>query len=244
MNYILVSSHESNIDLSEKRISRHLQDLIDAANNSVGTLKEQILEIYYQAVKESFKPHQAKLLIKDRVLAKAAPSYIYKVLPPESKRTYISQENIENSENISLSLQRDILKDSQETKQNIENIIDSYQSQKAKSKEEEPKGVSESDQQQVLPQDNDQRNGEDPKLVTNEIQKLKTELKEARKIINQQAEKINQLKIKQVKTFGHKYTFPFDFEAPNGTIFPVLVTVFPDKGTGLVRFDKKKGANL
>ena len=64
----MVSSRESNIDLSEKRISQHLQDLIDAANNSVGTLKEQILEIYYQAVKEGFTPHQAKFLIKEFLL--------------------------------------------------------------------------------------------------------------------------------------------------------------------------------
>ena len=88
----MVSNSESNIELNEKRISQHLQDLIDAANNTVGTIKEQILEIYHQAVKEGFTPHQAKLLIKERVLAKAAPSYFYKVLPEESKRTYISQE--------------------------------------------------------------------------------------------------------------------------------------------------------
>jgi hypothetical protein len=241
----MISSRESNIDLSEKRISQHLQDLIDAANNSVGTLKEQILEIYYQAVKEGFTPHQAKLLIKERVLAKAAPSYIYKVLPEESKRTYISQENKENSENISSSIQRDILKDSQETNQNIENITDSsYQGQKAESIGEEFKGVSESEQQQLPPKEDDQRNSEDQILVTYEIQKLRTELKEARQIIDQQAEKIDQLAIKQVKTFGHKFTFEFDFEAPNGIIFPVLVTVFPDKQTGWVIFDKKRGANL
>ena len=240
----MVSSRESNIDLSEKRISQHLQDLINAANKSVGTLKEQILEIYYQAVKEGFTPHQAKLLIKERVLAKAAPSYIYKVLPEESKRTYISQENKENSENISSSVQRDILKDSQETKPNIENIADSsYQVQEAESIGEELKGVSESEQQ-LPPQEDDQRNSEDQILVTYEIQKLRTELKEARQIINQQAEKIDQLAIKQVKTLGHKFTFEFDFEAPNGIIFPVLVTVFPDKQTGWVIFDKKRGANL
>ena len=44
--------------INEKRLSPHLQDLIDGANNSVGTLKEQILEIYHQAVKEGFTPHQ------------------------------------------------------------------------------------------------------------------------------------------------------------------------------------------
>ena len=66
-----------------------------------------------------------KLLIKERVLAKAAPSYIYKVLPEESKRTYTSQENKENIENISLSIQRDIVENSQETEQNIKIITDS-----------------------------------------------------------------------------------------------------------------------
>ena len=97
----MISSIASNSELSEKRLSPHLQDLIDGANNSVGTLKVQILEIYNQAVKEGFTPHQAKLLIKERVLAKAAPSYIYKVLPEESKRAYISQEKNENLKNIS-----------------------------------------------------------------------------------------------------------------------------------------------
>jgi hypothetical protein len=61
---------------------------------------------------------------------------------------------------------------------------------------------------------------------------LRTELNEARQIINQQAEKIEQLSIKQIKTFGHKFTFPFDLESPDGTLVPVLVTAFPDKQTG------------
>ncbi|HSF50876.1 MAG TPA: hypothetical protein VLA74_08970 [Nitrososphaeraceae archaeon] len=134
--------------MSEKKISQHLQDLIDAANNSVGTLKEQILEIYHQAVKEGFTPHQAKLLIKERVLAKAAPSYIYKVLPEESKRAYISQQKNKNLENISnserdhflenlqesnqkevknsKSLIGDNLENSQEDEQNVVNITDSF----------------------------------------------------------------------------------------------------------------------
>ena len=259
----MISSSESNSELSEKRLSPHLQDLIDGANNSVGTLKEQILEIYHQAVKEGFTPHQAKLLIKERVLAKVAPSYIYKVLPEESKRAYISQEKNENLKNISnsernqsfenlqesnqkevknsKSLIGDNLENSQEDEQNVVNITDSYQVQNAESIGEE-KNLPESEHQ--LPsQEDDLAKSEDQVLVTYENQKLRTELNEARHIINQQAEKIDQLSIKQIKTFGHKYTFPFDFEAPNGTIFPVLVTVFPDKQTGWVIFDKKRGAN-
>ena len=231
----MVSNSESNIELNEKRISKHLQDLIDGANNSVGTLKVQILEIYHQAVKEGFTPHQAKLLIKERVLAKAAPSYIYKVLPEESKRTYISQENKENIVNISSSIQRDILENSQETEQNIKIITDSYQLQDTES-------ISEPEQQ-LPPQEDDDSKSDDQILVTYEIQKLRTELNEARQIINQQAEKIEQLSIKKVKTFGHHFTFAYDFEAPNGTIFPYLVTVFPDKETGWVKFDKKRGEN-
>ena len=238
----MISSSESNIELNEKRISQHLQDLIDAANNTVGTIKEQILEIYHQAVKEGFTPHQAKLLIKERVLAKAALSYIYKVLPEESKRTYISQENKENIENTSLSIQKDIVENSQEIEQNIEIITDSYQLQDAESIGEEVKDLSEPEQQ-LPPQEDDDSKNDDQILVTYEIQKLRTELNEARQIINQQAEKIEQLSIKQVKTFGHKFTFPFDFESPDGTIVPVLVTAFPDKQTGYVIFDKKRGAN-
>ena len=262
----MISSSESNIELNEKRISQHLQDLIDAANNTVGTIKEQILEIYHQAVKEGFTPHQAKLLIKERVLAKAAPSYIYKVLPEESKRAYISQEKNENLKNISnsesdhfvenlqesnqkevknlKSLIGDNVENPQETEQNTEIITDPYQLQDAESIGEEVKDISESEpEQQLPPQEADDSKSRDQILVTYEIQKLRTELNEARQIINQQAEKIEQLSIKQIKTFGHKFTFPFDFESPDGTIVPVLVTAFPDKQTGYVIFDKKRGAN-
>jgi hypothetical protein len=42
-------------------ISQHLQDLIDSANNSILTIKEQVIEIYETAKTKGFTPQETYL---------------------------------------------------------------------------------------------------------------------------------------------------------------------------------------
>ena len=68
----------------EKSISPHLLDLINAANNSISTLKEQILEIYETAKTEGFTPQEARILIEVKVV-KFSDRYLRRILPDEAK---------------------------------------------------------------------------------------------------------------------------------------------------------------
>ena len=86
----------------------------------------------------------------------------------------------------------------------------------------------------------DPRKGEDRVLDSNEINTLKSDLERARKIIREQTERIQQLSIKQVKTFGHKFNYNTDLEYPKGTFIPIIITSFPDKETAYAIFDEKR----
>ena len=76
-----------------------------------------------------------------------------------------------------------------------------------------------------------------------ELQTTKQLLQEARKQIEQLNEKVQELSIKLVGTFGNRFKFNFDLEVKDQQI-PLVVTVFPDKKSGYVIIDEKKAQHL
>ena len=90
----------------------------------------------------------------------------------------------------------------------------------------------------------DPRKDEDRILESYEINTLKSDLERARKIIREQTEQIQQLSIKQVKTFGHKFNYKTDLQYPKGTFIPIIITTFPDKETAYAIVDEKRAEVL
>lgn len=213
------------------RISQHLQDLIDAANVTIrehyDTLKEQILEIYKTAKLEGFTPLQARLLIKDRVVD-VSDRYVRSVLPAEardqSKKNLYIKHDAEHVPHHSLNTSGESEGEEQE-EEVPEQIQKSLHDLSEPTQELEP---------------DDPRKGEDRVLDSFEINTLKSDLERARKIIRKQTEQIQQLSIKQVKTFGHKFNYNTDLEYPKGTFIPIIITSFPDKEMAYAIFDEKR----
>ncbi len=231
MNSIEDPTQNPNIVTS--RISQHLQDLIDSANVTIrehyDTLKEQILEIYETAKLEGFTPFQARLLIKDRVVD-VSDRYVRSVLPAEAKDQ--SKKNLY-------------------IKHDAEHVPHHSLNTGSEKGEEQEKEVPEQEQEQKSLHDlqestqelepDDPRKGEERALDSYEINTLKSDLERARKIIREQTEQIQQLSVKQVKTFGHKFNYNTDFEYPKGTFIPIIITSFPDKEIAYAIFDEKRG---
>jgi hypothetical protein len=209
------------------RISQHLKDLIDAANDTIrehyDTLKEQILEIYKTAKLEGFTPFQARLLIKDRVVD-VSDRYVRSVLPAEA---------------------RDQSKKNLYIKHDAEDVPHHSLNNSGKSEGEEQE-VPEQESLHDLPEPTQELEPDDPKksedrvLDPYEINTLKSDLERARKIIREQTEQIQRLSIKQVKTFGHKFNYNTDLQYPKGTFIPIIITSFPDKERAYAIFDEKR----
>ena len=249
----IMVSNSVNTELSEKRISQHLEDLIDTANVTIrehyGLLRDQILEIYQQAKLEGFTPIQARLLIKDRVVD-VTDRYVRQVLPVEASDSrfankpkpkkpknnpYINQveaelvpptHNLNTSSASSSSSTTTTTTDQQQPQQPTQQdqgLSSEYTTTTGE------RGGKVGDQQQTI------------SVNTYEIQVLKSDLERARKIIRDQTEQIQQLSIKQVKTFGHKFNYNTDLQYPQGTFIPIIITSFPDKEYAYAIFDEKRG---
>ena len=213
---------------SPTQISPHLQDLIDAANNSIQTIKEQILEIYETAKNEGFTPQEARILIEEKVV-KASDRYIRLVLPDEAKDSKFANkkkvdfdtEDFENGDENEP--EAELIPPNK-----VPKIPTAYEINDAESVEEELHDIPEPiDEPYNVTID-------DIHTATND------EMIKLRDQIQQLTEENTRLRIQKIGTISNKFDFEYDFEMPSGSIVPFIITVFPDKKDGYIRLNKTK----
>jgi hypothetical protein len=220
-------------------ISKHLQDLINTVNNSIQTVKEQILEIYDTAKKEGFTPQEARILIEEKVI-KVTDRYIRLVLPSEAKdqskvrNKNINTDDFENGDN-----------DNNEDEYELEKPSDFAELLPQIPAPPEQKIV-DADSEELLhdlPEPTEDDSVQDiPKGVDDEFPITETgkEVLRLRSVVEQLTEENTRLRIQKIGTVANKFDFEYDYEMPSGSIIPFIVTAFPDKKTGYIRLNKSK----
>lgn len=81
-------------NVEDKNLSQELENLIKIANETIEksetTIKQRLLDVYNQAIKENFTPLQARNIMKEKI-KNVSDRYIRKILPQEAKRTYTTE---------------------------------------------------------------------------------------------------------------------------------------------------------
>lgn len=235
----------SNIEVKTKTLSAHLQELIDVANKSIQTIKEQILEIYETAKTEGFTAEEARALIEVKVI-RVSKGYLRQVLPEEAKESKFANKKKTHKFDTE-DFDEDEDDDEEDEAQLVTpNKVPNIPPPKQEIKEAETTEVKEWDLPEPEDSINDtavtaaaEANEPDTHEETKALQEYVEYKKLQREIENLKREN-TQLRMEKVGTFGNKFDFEYDYEMPSGSIVPFIVTCFPDKKTGYIRLNKDK----
>ena len=221
----------------EKAISPHLQDLIDAANTSIVTLKEQVLEIYHTARNENFTPQESRLLIQVKVVA-VSDRYLRQILPAEAKNQKMVRK-------LSKNIDTEDFEDDENEEEESENIT-TEDKKIAERVPQIPPMKHEIKKAELIEQDKEKEDiiaTEQQTATTTPTSSLTTnndeEILRLRNQITQLNEENAKLRIEKIGTRGNKFDFAFDLEVKD-QILPLIVTAFPERKDGYVRLDKSK----